>query len=310
MEKKIWVEVREFPQLENGKTVAIIGSLTDITERKKATKELAKHRDNLEELVKSRTEELESSQKSLKKLLEDVNKINNDLRKTNIELDSTNKELESFSYSVSHDLRAPLIRLSGFSQALLDEYSSKLDDQGKHFINRIQSSSKFMSRLIDDMLSLSRISKRDILRQNIDLTKMSHSVLKDLCKQYPNLIVEIKIEKELGVYADQKFLKIFLKNLLDNALKYSEKKEKAIIEIGKKNIDNDEFFYIKDNGVGFNMKYYHKIFVAFQRLHHEDDFSGSGIGLAIVQRIVNKHGGKIWAESEEEKGSIFYFKLN
>jgi light-regulated signal transduction histidine kinase (bacteriophytochrome) len=278
-------------------------------ERKKAEEEIAKHRDHLEELIKERTSELEKSQNSLTLLLDDVNDINVQLQKTNTKLDSTNKEMEAFSYSVSHDLRAPLTRMDGFSQAILDTYSDKLDEQGKHFLNRIRSSSKHMAKLIDDMLALSRISRKDIFRQQLDLTQLAENISKELMNTEPKRKVDFKIKKGLKIKADQKFIIILLQNLLGNAFKFTGKEKNAVIEFGKKSIDKKEIFFIKDNGDGFDMKYYDKIYIAFQRLHHEEDFPGTGIGLAIVQRIINKHGGKIWAESEMGKGSVFYFRL-
>ncbi len=278
-------------------------------ERKKAEEELAKHRDHLEELVNERTLELEKSQNSLTLLLDDVNDINKELQKTNTKLDSTNKEMEAFSYSVSHDLRAPLTRMDGFSQAILDTYSDKLDEQGKHFLNRIRSSSQHMAKLIDDMLALSRISRKDIFRQQLDLTQLAENISEELMNAEPKRKVNFKIKKGLKIKADQKFVIILLQNLLGNAYKFTGKNKNAVIEFGTKTIDKKEVFFIKDNGAGFNMKYYNKIFTAFQRLHHEDDFKGTGIGLAIVQRIINKHGGEIWAESEKGKGSVFYFHL-
>jgi len=278
-------------------------------ERKKTEEEIAKHRDHLKDLVKERTKELEKSQYSLSLLLDDVNDINVQLQKTNTKLDSTNKEMEAFSYSVSHDLRAPLTRMDGFSQAILDTYSDKLDEQGKHFLNRIRSSSKHMAKLIDDMLALSRISRKDIFRQQLDLTQLAENISKELMNTEPKRKVDFKIKKGLKIKADQKFIIILLQNLLGNAFKFTGKEKNAVIEFGKKSIDKKEIFFIKDNGDGFDMKYYDKIYIAFQRLHHEEDFPGTGIGLAIVQRIINKHGGKIWAESEMGKGSVFYFRL-
>ena len=199
--------------------------------------------------------------------------------------------------------------MDGFSQAILDTYSDKLDEQGKHFLNRIRSSSKHMAKLIDDMLALSRISRKDIFRQQLDLTQLAENISKELMNTEPKRKVDFKIKKGLKIKADQKFIIILLQNLLGNAFKFTGKEKNAVIEFGKKSIDKKEIFFIKDNGDGFDMKYYDKIYIAFQRLHHEEDFPGTGIGLAIVQRIINKHGGKIWAESEMGKGSVFYFRL-
>ncbi len=308
-EEKVWVEVREAPLVKDGKTVSIVGALTDITERKQAEEELAKHREHLEDLIKERTDEVERSQKSLVLLMEDVNEINQELKDVNTMLDVTNKELEAFSYSVSHDLRAPLTRMDGFSKALIDSYSNKLDDKAVHFLNRIRASSQHMAKLIDDLLSLSRITREKVSRQKIDLSQTAGKIVKELKASEPGRQVNFEIAKGLSANADMKFVVIVLENLLGNAFKFSGKKKNTIIEFGEKIINEDEVFFIKDNGAGFNMKYYDKIFTAFQRLHSDEEFKGTGIGLAIVQRIINKHGGKIWAESEVDKGTTFYFKF-
>ncbi|MCD6566796.1 MAG: PAS domain S-box protein [Bacteroidales bacterium] len=305
-----WLGDHSFPwKDDSGKIIGSTGTLQDITERKLAELELAKHREHLEVLIKERTNEVERSQKSLVLLMEDVNEVNLELKSVNTILDATNKELEAFSYSVSHDLRAPLTRMDGFSKALLSNYSGKLDDDGIHYLNRIRASSQHMARLIDDLLSLSRITREKVTRQKVDMSQTAVNIANELKASEPGREVEFKIIKELSANADRKFVVIILENLLGNAFKFTGKKKNAIIEFGKKIIDEDEVFFIKDNGAGFNMKYYDKIFTAFQRLHSEEEYKGSGIGLAIVQRIINKHGGKIWAESEEGKGATFYFRF-
>jgi len=305
-----WLGDHSFPwKDDSGKIIGSTGILQNITERKLAELELVKHREQLEELVKERTDEVDRSQKSLVLMLEDVNDINEDLRNVNTMLDATNKELEAFSYSVSHDLRAPLTRMDGFSKALIDSYSSNLDDKAVHFLNRIRVSSQHMARLIDDLLSLSRITREKVTRQKVDLSQTAGKIVKELKASEPKRQVNFEIAKGLIAKADRKFVIIILENLLGNAFKFTGKKKNAIIEFGLKTIDDKEVFFIKDNGAGFNMKYYNKIFTAFQRLHSEEDYKGTGIGLAIVQRIINKHGGKIWAESEEGKGTTFYFRF-
>lgn len=294
---------------DSGKIIGSIGILQDITDRKLAELELAKHHEQVEELVIERTGEVERSQKSLVLLMEDVNEINEELKNVNNTLDATNKELEAFSYSVSHDLRAPLTRMDGFSKALIDSYSSKLDDKAVHFLNRIRASSQHMARLIDDLLSLSRITRGKVTRQKVDMSQTAGKIAKELKASEPGREVNIEIAKGLSANADRKFVIIILENLLGNAFKFTGKKKNAIIEFGEKIIDENKVFFIKDNGAGFNMKYYDKIFTAFQRLHSDKEFTGTGIGLAIVQRIINKHGGKIWAESKVGEGTTFYFRF-
>ncbi len=294
---------------EAGKITHYMGYIEDITERKKVEEELRKHHEHLEDLVEERTGEVERSQKSLILLMEDVNEINQELKSVNTMLDATNKELEAFSYSVSHDLRAPLTRMDGFSKALLTNYSGTLDDQGIHFLNRIRASSQHMAKLIDDLLSLSRITREKVFRQKVDLSQIAGKIADELKASEPGRQVNFEITKGLSAKADRKFVVIILENLLGNAFKFTGKKENAIIEFGNETIDENEVFFIKDNGAGFDMKYYDKIFTAFQRLHSNEEYKGSGIGLAIVQRIINKHGGKIWAESEEGKGTTFYFRF-
>ncbi len=292
-----------------GLPIGLQGSTRDITERKLAELELAKHHEQVEELVIERTGEVERSQKSLVLLLEDVNEVNQELKNVNNTLDATNKELEAFSYSVSHDLRAPLTRMDGFSKALINSYSNKLDEQGIHFLNRISVSSQHMARLIDDLLSLSRITREKVTRQKVDMSQTAVNIANELEASEPGREVNIEIAKGLNANADRKFVVIILENLLGNAYKFTGKKKNATIEFGEKIIDENKVFFIKDNGAGFNMKYYDKIFSAFQRLHSDEEYKGTGIGLAIVQRIINKHGGKIWAESEEGKGATFYFRF-
>jgi len=306
---RVWF-IRGYPtQNEKGDIVGGIEVTFDITKRKLVEEELEKHRKHLEELVKERTGEAERSQKSLVLLLEDVNEINQELRNANTMLNATNKELEAFTYSVSHDLRAPLTRMDGFSKVLIDSYSSNLDDKAVHYLSRIRASNQHMAKLIDDLLSLSRITREKVTRQKADLSLTAGKIANELKASEPGRKVDFEIAKGLSANADRKFVIIILENLLGNAFKFTGKKKNTIIKFGKKIINKKKVFFIKDNGAGFNMKYYDKIFTAFQRLHSNEEYKGSGIGLAIVQRIINKHGGIIWAESEEGKGTTFYFRF-
>jgi light-regulated signal transduction histidine kinase (bacteriophytochrome) len=225
-------------------------------------------------------------------------------------LESAIKELDSFSYSVSHDLRSPLRAIDGWSLALIEDYGEKLDDIAIGYINRMRSESKRMGNLIDDLLSLSKIGKRQIVRKQINY--------KDLCLLIINRIIEAEQYKQPEViihdnhfiYADENLLDILITNLISNALKFSSKKENPKIEIGVELIDDLPFYYIKDNGVGFEMNNENKLFGAFQRMHKKSEFSGTGIGLATVKRIVTLHGGTIFAKSKINEGAAFCFNLN
>ncbi len=224
-------------------------------------------------------------------------------------LEKVNEELKSFSYSVSHDLRAPLRSIDGFSQALSEDYSDKLDEQGKDFIRRIRSSAQNMGRLINDLLTLSRIARKEAKYQEVDLSKLASEIADELITLHPERKVEFKITPKLSATADIGLAKIALKNLIDNAFKFTGKKEEALIEFGIKDSNGKKVYYVKDNGIGIDMEYSKKIFAPFQRLHSESEFEGTGIGLATVLRIINLHNGTIWVESEKGKGATFYFTL-
>jgi light-regulated signal transduction histidine kinase (bacteriophytochrome) len=223
------------------------------------------------------------------------------------DLAAANKELEAFSYSVSHDLRAPLRAISGFSQALLEDYPDKLDDTGKHYLNRLHAASNHMAQLIEDMMLLSKVNQTELEFDELDLSRMARTTLKHAMESAGLNNVESDIENILGAYGDERLIQILLDNLINNALKYSGKVDRPKIEIG---FDKAKLaYYVRDNGVGFDMQYVDKIFIPFQRLHRAEDFEGTGIGLATASRIVTRHGGKIWAYSEQNKGATFYFTL-
>ncbi len=243
--------------------------------------QLRKHREHLEELVEERT----------------------------VKLTAANEELEAFSYSVSHDLRAPLRSIDGFSQALEDDYGSQLDKGGKDFLNRIRAAAGRMSGLIDDMLILSRVTRKKLHYNKVDLSKMANDIVKDLEKIQPDRKVGFKIKSQLNIVADEGLIRILLENLIANAYKFTGKNKNAKIEFSTSDTNGRKAYTIRDNGVGFDMTYYNKLFSPFQRLHSEKDFEGTGIGLAIVQRIVRMHHGKVWAESKVGEGTTFYFTL-
>jgi PAS domain S-box-containing protein len=223
-------------------------------------------------------------------------------------LNGLNKELETFSYSVSHDLRAPLRTIDGFSQAVLEMYSDKLDDRGRDYLGRVRQGSQQMGQLIDDMLKLSRLTRGDLnLESDIDLSEMARDFADELRKREPERQVTFDIENGLLVRGDRRLLQAMIENLLDNSWKYTSKHPAAHIEVGK--LESVAVYYVKDDGAGFDMAYADKLFGAFQRLHTGSEFPGTGVGLATAARIVHRHGGEIWAEGEVEKGATFYFTL-
>ena len=225
------------------------------------------------------------------------------------QLESINRELEAFSYSVSHDLRAPLRSIDGFSQILLKKYHEKLDATGQDYLNRVRRASQRMGQLIDDLLNLSQVTRGQVKREQIDLSAIATKAANELRKTNPDRIVQLTIQQCVTVYADASLLRIVMDNLLGNACKYSSKKPVAEIEFGARDIDGECVLFVRDNGAGFNMEYVDKLFGAFQRLHTENEFEGTGIGLATVQRIIRRHHGKVWAEARENEGATFYFTL-
>jgi light-regulated signal transduction histidine kinase (bacteriophytochrome) len=231
------------------------------------------------------------------------------LKHYTVELESTNKELESYSYSISHDLRAPLRTLDGFSEMVIEEYGDKLDETGKEYLNRIRKAGQTMSQLTEDILKLSRITRAEMHRDEVNLTEMAGTIAGELQRAQPERIAEIIIAPDMIVNGDKALLEILLRNLLDNAWKYTGKCSNARIEMGVNRQDGKSVYFIRDNGVGFDIQYKNKLFQPFQRLHSSKDYPGTGIGLATAQRVVRRHGGDIWVESELNKGTTFYFTL-
>jgi light-regulated signal transduction histidine kinase (bacteriophytochrome) len=224
-------------------------------------------------------------------------------------LAAANQELEAFSYSVSHDLRAPLRKVDGFSQMLEDDYADKVDDTGRDYIHRIRAGSQRMGELIDDMLALSRVAQGDLQRTPVDLGQMAREVLDELRAAAPGRQVGSDIATDMEVDSDARLLRIALDNLLGNAWKYSSKVANARIEVGSQVRDGETVYYVRDNGAGFDASRAERVFQPFQRFHAAAEFEGTGIGLATVQRIVMRHGGRVWCESEVGRGSTFYFTL-
>lgn len=233
-----------------------------------------------------------------------------ELDETNTTLHAVNTELESFAYSVSHDLRSPLRGLDGLSLALIEDYGEKIDDTGRALLHRIRSESQRMGQLIDGILALSRLTRGDFSRQTLDLSKMAESTLEALKTDEPNRYVKTTVQPDLKAEGDPRLMDAVMQNLLANAWKFTAKKDEPSVQFGAKQQDGKTVYFVKDNGAGFDMAYVGKLFGAFQRLHTVQEFPGTGIGLATVQRIIHRHGGTIWAEGQLNQGATFYFTLN
>jgi len=272
----------KFPLLDDeGRPYAVCGISTDITKRKRAEEEVRRLNAGLEERVRQRTAELEAS----------------------------TRELDAFAYSVSHDLRAPLRSLGGFSQLLLDDYGDKLDGDGKDYLNRLQTNVARMGQMIDDLLDLSRATRVELHRQPVDLSELAAGIVAELRSADPGRQVDVTVADGLTGSGDSRLLRLMLHNLLANAWKFTGKQPTPRIEVGSARDGAGEVFYVRDNGAGFSMRYADKLFDPFQRLHPSAEYEGSGLGLAIVQRILGRHGGRVWADSEPDRGATFYFTL-
>lgn len=239
----------------------------------------------------------------------ELSQAQGDLRRVNAALETANKELEAFSYSVSHDLRAPLRSINGFSQALLEDCADRLDEAGKNHLKQIRTESRRMGQLIDDLLNLSRLTCGELHRETVDLSAMARTVGAELQQAQPERPVELIVEDGLVANGDPRLLRVVFDNLLGNAWKFSGKCAHARIEVGRHRQNGDAAFFVRDNGAGFDMAYADKLFGTFQRLHSQTEFEGTGIGLATVQRIIHHHGGRVWAEATVNQGATFYFNL-
>jgi signal transduction histidine kinase len=238
-----------------------------------------------------------------------VRQLNEDLKTKNFELELTNKELESFTYSVSHDLKGPLRAMDGYAAILKEEYEKVLNDEGKRLLSNIRRNAQNMARLIDSLLDLSRLGKKEIVKKMVDMNRLVEEALEELNPKDANGNLQVKVSDLPAVNGDVNLLKRVFVNLLSNAIKYSRKKEKPVVEVGAEVKNGEYIYYVKDNGAGFDSKYKEKLFGVFQRLHKASEFEGTGIGLAIVHRIISRSGGSVWAEGEVNKGASFYFSL-
>ncbi len=260
---------------EIGQTVDAFNQMLHVVEQR--DNELKRNKNQLEVIVNERTAELRTA----------------------------NRELEAFSYSVSHDLRSPLRAIDGFSQALLEEYSEQLDDVGRSYLDRVRANSQRMGVLIDNLLRLSRVTRQELQPEPTDISQMAQEIIRELREGEGSRRVEVSIQDGMTAQCDAKLIRIALNNLIENAWKYSSKQTQSVIDVGCEN----GVFYVRDNGAGFDMRYADKLFGAFQRLHTKEEFEGTGVGLATVARVIHRHGGEIWAESELGSGATFYFTL-
>ncbi len=275
--------------------------------------------ETLEETYRATLNMLEDFDEERKKLAEVPAALINILEDMEVErarteqakalLESVNRELEAFSYSVSHDLRAPLRAISGFAQAVAEDYAPKLDDEGKRYLGLIQANAHKMGQLIDDLLAFSRLGRQQMMQSTVDMQGLARAVFAELAAQAPERQIEFVVHSAPPARGDRSMIQQVLANLLSNAMKFTRNRDRASIEFGYQRERDRGAYYVKDNGVGFDMRYVGKLFGVFQRLHPAAEFEGTGVGLALVYRIITRHGGQVWAQSQVDQGASFFFTL-
>ena len=279
---RFWADVTLTALRDRGGALRGFANIThDMTERRAADEQIRSLNAELEQRVRRRTAELAQAV----------------------------SELEAFSYSVSHDLRAPLRAIDGFSQALLGHSGPALDEKGRHYLDRIRAGAQRMAELIDDLLLLSRVSRSELRTGPVDVGEIASAIVVEQRRRHPDRRVEVHIAEGMSASADRRLLAVALENLLDNAWKFTARKDPARIEVGADTRDGETVFHVRDDGAGFDMAYADKLFGAFQRLHDPAEFEGTGIGLATAQRVIARHGGRIWADGRLGEGATFYFTL-
>ena len=256
-----------------------------------------------------RWRELRDEINERKRAEKEIRKLNEDLERRTIELEAANKEMEAFSYSVSHDLRTPLIVIVGFSRKLLVEHSGHLDPKGQHYLNIIRGSAQNMYQLIDDLLGFFHLGRQKIDLSSIDMGGLAKVLFEELKNIAPERMLRLNIKPLPPCWGDQAMIRQVFMNLLSNAIKFTRCKETGVIEIGGWIQNGENIYYVRDNGAGFDMEKANKLFGVFERLHNPEEFEGTGVGLALVQRIIHRHGGRVWAEGKVNEGAAFYFSL-
>ena len=311
-----WIRTSGHVEYNNGKIVNVFGNVIDISRQKEVESNLRKLTEDLESLVNERTtelhekiEKLNKSQQAMLYMVEDLNYMTSELKQERQNLETAIKELESFSYSVSHDLRTPLRALDGFANILLEDYAPILDDEGKRLLNVIITNANKMGYLIDDLLAFSRLSRVEMKSTGINMQEMAASVFAEIATDKEKASIDIRFQAIPNANGDPALMRQVWINFINNAIKFTNQKQERIIEIGYSTEDNENAYFIKDNGAGFNMAYSNKLFAVFQRLHSPNEFQGTGIGLSIIQRIIQRHGGRVWAEGKVDEGATFYFSL-
>ncbi len=285
------------------------GELAGLRGRLKELEETQRAMLNLLEDVDAERMEFLKAQGALLNILEDIEQERAKVDQARTLLQAVNAELEAFSYSVSHDLRSPLRAISGFSEAVEADYAPRLDDEGKRYLRLIQENAHRMGNLIDDLLEFSRLGRRSMASTEIDMNLLAGSVFSELAASEPGRKLEFRSSPVPSAVGDSSMLRQVFANLFANAIKFTRKREVAVVEFGFTPQPGGGAYYVRDNGVGFDMKYVDKLFGVFQRLHSLVEFEGTGVGLALVQRVITRHGGKVWAEGAENQGATFHFTV-